>query len=187
MKRTILLAAALLLFAAPFHLCAQDASQGSSAAQPPEHFYHLKLVVEELSDTGAVTNTRTYQATVSTDPKSAPQSIKTGSRIPIATGSTSGSGSALQNTQFQYIDLGIDFDITHVKEIGQSLSFYLRATVSSMARYSQIAGINEPVIRQNTWSSEVLVPVGKPSIVYSSDDLDSKGRMQVEVTATPVE
>ena len=185
MKRTIILAACLLLCAAPLHLRAQSASQGSTAA-PAQHFYHLKLVVEELSDTGSVTNSRTYQTTVSTA-GSSDQYLNTGSRVPVATGTYSGSNSAVQNTQFQYIDLGIAFHIGHVKEVGQSLSFQLKAEISSMAKYSEIAGVNEPVIRQNTWFSDVLVPAGKPTIVYSSDDLDTKGKTQVEVTATPVE
>jgi len=187
MKRTIILAAALLLFAAPLHLCAQSATQASPATQTTQRFYHLKFVVEELSDAGAVTNSRAYQATVTTGPNDPPQIIKTGSRVPIATGTYSGSGSAVQNTQFQYIDLGIDMEIQHVAEVGDGLKFHLHTEVSSMARYSQIAGVNEPVIRQNDWSSDVLVPIGKPTVVYSSDDLDSKGKMQVEVTATPIE
>jgi hypothetical protein len=184
MKRIIILAAALLLLAAPGHLQAQSESQGTAAA-PPQHFYHLKLVVEELSASGSVTNSRTYQTTVSTSGGS-DQYVNTGSKIPIATGTSSGP-SALQNTQFQYIDLGIEFHIGHVKEIGQSLSFQLKAEISSMAKYSEIAGVNEPVIRQNTWLSDILVPAGKPTVVYSSDDLDTKGKTQVEVTATPVE
>lgn len=187
MKRTLILAAALLLSAAPLRLCAQSTPQASPAAQAPQHFYHLKFVVEEISDTGAATNARTYQTTVSTGEDTPPQFIKTGSRVPIATGTYSASGSTVQNTQFQYIDLGIDMEIQHVAEAGDVLKFHLKTEVSSMARYSEIAGVNEPVIRQNAWSSDVLVPIGKPSVVYSSDDLDSKGKMQVEVTATPVE
>jgi hypothetical protein len=33
----------------------------------------------------------------------------------------------------------------------------------------------------------VLISIGKPTVVFSSDDLDSKGKMQVEVTAAKVE
>jgi hypothetical protein len=31
-----------------------------------------------------------------------------------------------------------------------------------------------------------VLPIGKPSIVFSSDNLENKGKMQVEVTATPM-
>jgi hypothetical protein len=56
-----------------------------------------------------------------------------------------------------------------------------------IARQAEVAGIGEPVIRQNSWDSTVAIPIGKPTVVGSSDDLDSKGKLQVEVTATRVE
>jgi hypothetical protein len=43
------------------------------------------------------------------------------------------------------------------------------------------------VIRQNTWVGPVVIPVGKPTVVFSSDALESKGGMQVSVTATLLE
>ena len=43
------------------------------------------------------------------------------------------------------------------------------------------------MVRQNKWDSTVLIPIGKATVVYSADDLDSKGKMQVEVTAVRVE
>jgi hypothetical protein len=186
MKRIAILAAALLFAAMPLHLRAQDTNP--QVVQTSEHFYQLKLVVEEVNEAGTITNSRSYQTTISTGPKSPSQSIKTGSRIPVATGSfSSGSNSEAMNTQFQYIDLGINARIEHATEIGNDLKFDLRMEVSSMARSETIAGVNEPVIRQNTWDSAVLVPVRKPTVVFSSDDLDSKGKMQVQVTVTPIE
>jgi hypothetical protein len=46
---------------------------------------------------------------------------------------------------------------------------------------------NDPVIRQNKWDSTVLIPIGKPTVVFSSDDLDDRGKLQVELTATRME
>jgi hypothetical protein len=40
------------------------------------------------------------------------------------------------------------------------------------------------VIRQNSWQASVLIPVGKPTVVFSSDALENKGGMQVSMTAT---
>lgn len=189
MKRIPILAAALLFAATPLYLRAQDTNQSQASAQPPAHFYQLKLVVEELDSAGRITNTRTYQTTMSTGAKSPSQSLKTGSRVPVATGSYTGAhAGAVENVQFQYIDLGVDARFEHAEEVGNSLDFHLRLEVSSMAAQSEnIAGVQEPVIRQNAWDSDVVVPIGKPTIVFSSDDLDSKGKMQVQVTATPIE
>lgn len=184
MKRIALLAAALLLIAPPLHLRAQDTNPAPTSVQTPQHFYQLKLIVEELDPSGKITNSRTYQTIVTTNPKSETQSLKTGSRMPIATGS-GGNGVV---TQFQYIDLGVDARVEHAEEVGSDLAFRLRLEISSMAAQSEmIGGVHEPVIRQNNWDSIVLVPVSKPTVVFSSDDLDSTGKMQVQVTVTPIE
>lgn len=187
MKTIATLAAAFTLSLLPVAMPAQN-SQETTTPTPPQHFYRLHFAVEELDAAGKVTNTRTYEETVATG-NGSDQQIKTGSRIPVATGSYAASGTPanLANTQFQYIDLGVDLAIFHPVEHSDSLSFRLRAEITSIARQTEIGGINEPVIRQNTWDSTLTVPEGKPTIVYSSDDLDSKGKMQVEVTATKVD
>jgi hypothetical protein len=43
-----------------------------------------------------------------------------------------------------------------------------------------------PVIRQNRWSSNVVVPLKKPTLIFASDDATSKRQMQLELTAAPV-
>jgi hypothetical protein len=43
-----------------------------------------------------------------------------------------------------------------------------------------------PVTRQNQWRSAVVIPVKKPTVVFSSDDVSSKRQLQLELTATPV-
>ncbi|MDE3062329.1 MAG: hypothetical protein KGJ51_04650, partial [Acidobacteriota bacterium] len=58
--------------------------------------------------------------------------------------------------------------------------------ISSIAD-SLDARIQQPIIRQNRWRAPVLVPLGKPTVVFKSDSLDSKGSLQVTVTATPLE
>ena len=185
--------AAVMMFVAvamaPVCLAAQDAGtagQTPASQTAPQHFYRLNLVVKELNEAGKVVNTRSYFMTVGTEAPgfNVPQIIRTGSRVPIVTGTSGG------NTQIQYIDLGVKFDVRNVRESGDSLSFGLRAEISSIANAnSEVSSPlrGEPVIRQNSWDSAVAIPIGKPTVVSSSDDLDSKGKMQVEVTATKVE
>ena len=43
-----------------------------------------------------------------------------------------------------------------------------------------------PMIRQNRWTSNVVVPLKKPTVIFSSDDLTTKHQMQLELTATPI-
>jgi len=47
--------------------------------------------------------------------------------------------------------------------------------------------INQPIIRQNKWQGICLIPTGKPTVVFSSDSLDSKGSTRILVTATPLQ
>ena len=180
--KTATLFALLAFVAAP--ALAQDAASGApSGPKPPDHFYKLNMTVEELNDAGQPSNSRTYSAIIETGPGS--QEIRTGSRVPIATG-TEGGGT---NVQFQYIDVGVNVDVRKVEEIGDKLSFTLVADVSSIAPMEKMTGqlAGEPVIRQNKWNSSVLIPIGKPIVVFSADDLVDKGRMQVQVTATRVD
>lgn len=181
MKRTLLFASALFLMTAALPIYAQN-SPAKTSAPPTKTFYHLRFVVEELSATGQITNARSYQTIVGTGIDE--QEIKTGSRIPILT-SSSGNSS---NASFQYIDLGVKIAINRPELSGDSLSFILTTLISSTSPHPEtIEGVQEPVIRENSWDSEVLVPLNKPTVVFSSDELDSKGKMQIEVTATPVE
>lgn len=165
-------------------------AQNSPPAATPQHFYRLHFAVAELDGAGKVTNTRIYEETIATTgsgPSVGDQQIKTGSRVPIATGTYGSNNANPANTQFQYIDLGVNLDVRDASERGEMLGLRLKAEVSSIARQTEVAGTGEPVIRQNVWDSLVLIPIGKPTVVFSSDDLDSKGKMQVEVTATRVE
>jgi hypothetical protein len=161
---------------------AQDQPKAAEPAKDvaPVHFYHLELVVQELGKDGKPTNSRTYTTIVSTDPRDQLASIRTNSRIPIVTGSSGG------NTQFQYQNVGVNIDVHRAKEVGRQLSFDLDADISSVAENTD-ANLHQPIIRQNKWQAVVLIPIGKATVVCTSDTLDSKGSMQLTVTATQVQ
>jgi hypothetical protein len=169
---------------------AQDSAKAQEpvkASEGPAHFYHLDFVVQELGSDGKPTNSRSYAATVSTGIHDRGTSIRTGSRIPIATGSSSSSSNqALVNTQWQYQDVGVNIDARNTREVGRQLSLDLVAAVSSIGATND-PNLHQPVIRENKWQASVLIPVGKAAVVFTSDSLDSKGSMQVVVTATPLQ
>ena len=184
----------LLLLIPAFALRAgaqEKADKAPAAAAPaePVHYYHFDFVVENLDAAGKVVNSRSYTTTVDTEPHYLTK-IRAGSKIPIATGSYStGSEKAVHsliNTQFQYVDLGVELDVRDVHEVGRQLAFDLTANLSGVASTASVSGVDEPVIRQNSWGSRVVVPVGKPTVVFTSDSLDSKGSTRVVVTVTPI-
>jgi len=163
------------------------APEPTKASQAPAHFYHLDFVVQELGADGKPANSRSYTAIVSTDSRDHGTSIRTGSKIPIATGSYSaGASQALVNTQYQYVDVGVNIDAHNTREIGRQLSLDLIAEVSSVAPTND-ASIHQPVIRQNKWQASILIPIGKATVVFTSDSLDSKSSMQVVMTATALQ
>lgn len=163
---------------------AQDKTDKAPAAAVPAapvHYYHFDFIVEDLDSAGKVVNSRSYTTTVDTEPHYL-TSLRTGSKVPIITGTLAG------NTQYQYIDLGVELDIRDVHEIGPQLAFDLTANLSGVSSAAPPdPNFHEPVIRMNKWASRILVPIGKRTVVFTSDSLDSKGSTRVVVTATPIE
>ena len=159
---------------------APKAQDSVKAAAPPVHFYHLDFVIEELGSDGKPINSRNYSTTVNTGPHGG-MSIRTGSKIPIATSTTANDRTGA--TQFQYVDIGVNFDVEEVHEAGSRLAISLTADLSSVAE-SVDPNLHQPIIRQNRWHAPVLIPIGKPSVAFTSDSLDNKGGTRVVVTAT---
>ncbi len=142
----------------------------------PTKFYKLDFVVKEVQGTKII-NARTY-TTVVPSGNHGGQGIRAGSKIPYISkqGAT---------TEYQQIDVGVSIDTREVKETDSRLSFSIGVEISSLAEGP--SGANDhPVVRQNKWNSMATIPLKKPTVLFSSDNLDSKSQMQVEVTATPV-
>jgi hypothetical protein len=193
-KRTIVCCLLLLAPALTLHARAQDTAKAPEAAkapEPPTHYYRLEFVIQEVGSDGKPTNSRTYTTTVSTGRMDHYGAIRTGSRVPIITGALHGTtGDGKLEFQYQYLDVGVNIDTENVHENGGQLSMLVKAEVSSLAdpTHSSASELpNDPVIRQNMWQASVLIPVGKPTVVFSSDALENKGGMQVSMTATRLE
>ncbi|MDE3109664.1 MAG: hypothetical protein KGL02_06970, partial [Acidobacteriota bacterium] len=87
-------------------------------------------------------------------------SLKIGERVPIATGSFQagvgvgvGGGAGvvnpLVNTQFQYLDVGVNIDVTPRVHPDGDVSLTLSLEVSSVIGESTIGGIQQPIIGSN--------------------------------------
>ena len=162
-----------LLFAVP--MLVQSAPAQETQAAAPENHYHLELVVRELGEDGKAVNSRAYHTDISTKPSSLSQ-VRTGTRIPVHVSSKEG--------DIQYLDVGVNVDCKDVHETAQGLALGLSVEVSSLATPGGVAEPTTPIIRQNRWMSSTVLSIGKPTVVFSSDNLENKGRMQVEVTVT---
>jgi general secretion pathway protein D len=98
--------------------------------------------------------------------------LNIGQRVPVATGSfQAGVGvgttavNPLVNTQFQYIDVGVNIDVTPHIHPNRDVSMKLGVEVSSVASYATIGGIQQPVIAQNKTQEEIRLREGEVSIL----------------------
>jgi hypothetical protein len=157
------------LIAAVFFACTACFAQ-EPAPEPPK-FYKLEFVVKELSG-GKVMNSRSY--TTITRGEHNNQSIRTGDKVPVSTGSGG----------FTYIDVGVSIDVVDVAQSGNDLRMHVTADFSSAEKDP---GLPNPIIRQTRWSSNVVLPLKKGTVLFSSDSTASKSQTQLELTATPLQ
>jgi hypothetical protein len=162
---------------------ASKAPENVKSPASPVHYYHLDFVIEELGSDGKSVNSRSYSTTVNTEDRNT-MSIRTGSRIPIVTGSFAANGK--ENEQFQFLDVGVNIDVRNTHEIGNKLALILTTELTGLSQPIE-PGMHWPVTRQNKWQATVLIPIGKPSIAFTSDSLDNKGGTRVVITATPLQ
>ena len=153
--------------------------------EPPPKYYRLDFVVKEVED-GKVINGRSYSTIMQSGERSTAQ-IRTGNRVPVSTGG--------DKSTVQYYDVGVSIDCRPAPverpdfiqlESEGRLALNISAEISSIAGSQEAAPASPPIVRQNKWSSNVLIPIKKPTLVFSSDDATSKRKMQLELTATPI-
>jgi len=90
--------------------------------------------------------------------------------VPVATGSfqpgIGGVGiNPLVNTQFQYLDVGVNIDITPRVHAGREISLKLSLDVSAVTSYVSIGGINQPVIGQRKIEHEIRLKDGEVNLL----------------------
>ena len=97
-------------------------------------------------------------------------SLKIGDRVPVATGSfqpgIGGVGiNPLVNTQFQYLDVGVNIDITPRVHSGREVSLKMSLDVSAVTSYVSIGGISQPVIGQRKIEHEIRLKDGEVNLL----------------------
>ncbi len=97
-------------------------------------------------------------------------SLKIGDRVPVATGSfqpgIGGVGiNPLVNTQFQYLDVGVNIEITpHVHANGE-VTLKISMDVSAVTGQSNIGGISQPIIGQRKIEHEIRLRDGEANLL----------------------
>jgi general secretion pathway protein D len=96
--------------------------------------------------------------------------FKVGQRIPIATGSynagvSTGIASIGVQTQFTYIDVGVNIDMTPTVHYNDEISLKMKVEVSSQQSTVTISGVAEPIIGQRIVDQVIELKEGEPSIL----------------------
>ena len=97
--------------------------------------------------------------------------LKIGSKIPVATGSYSAgaatgltSGIGVQ-TQFTYLDVGVNIDMTPTVHLDREVTLKLSVEVSSQNGSVTISGVTEPIISQRKAEQVIQLKDGEPSVL----------------------
>jgi len=101
--------------------------------------------------------------------------MKIGERIPIATGSYGGGGlggvggagglGIGVQTQFQYLDVGINIELTPTVHFNHDVTLKIKIEDSSENGSSTISGVTEPIIAQKTSEQTIRLREGEASVL----------------------
>jgi len=179
MIKKIVLPAALILALSVASGIRKASAQDSTPPKPVVNAYRIDFSLIELED-GKKINTRQYSMNLQSDDQN---EIKIGTRIPIEE----------KKDEFQYIDIGTSIFCRIGLPSGQPMEkvqhpegipLSVRAEVSNFARPEQERTSSIPELRQLQIKASTMAQLGKPMIVGSVDDPNSKREFQLEVTVT---
>lgn len=141
--------------------------------QKPAATYKLDFTLSELEDATRL-NTRSYSLLLEEDSWGR---TRIGTRIPLSMGEGKG---------IQYMDVGFSLDARLNQREGD-LRLELRLEVNSFVPVEgEAARSREPVLRNLRSELAASITPGKPTLLTTVDELSSRRRFQVEVTATRI-
>jgi hypothetical protein len=176
LKRTIVTAALVLLTMAVGDnrkASAQEADL-AKAREVERQAYRVDFSVNEMED-GKKINSRQYSMNVAAGDN---QEIKIGTRVPIEE----------KANEFSYLDVGTSLwcrlrdrsDVAWLANAAVLLN--VRSEVSNFAVPDQQGQNMRPLLRQLKIEASTVAQLGKPLVVGSVDDPNSKRQFQLEVT-----
>jgi type II secretory pathway component GspD/PulD (secretin) len=148
----------------------------------PRKIYRVTYSITE-TDSGKLVGTRKV-ALVVVD-SGGKTVLKQGSRVPIITG-TSEPGSAKQDSQVQYIDVGLDIEAS-LETSPDGIRLHTKVAQSSLADERSSMGAQDPAIHQTDLEGMSTLAPGKPLVLGSLDLPGGTRHQEVEVVADLVQ
>jgi len=91
--------------------------------------------------------------------------LRIGDRIPIATGSFQSGLTQGVNTQFQYIDVGVNIDITPYVHSTNEVTLKMSLEISSVTGEQTVDGVTEPTIGQRRIEHQARLADGEVNLI----------------------
>jgi general secretion pathway protein D len=91
--------------------------------------------------------------------------LRIGDRIPIATGSFQSGLTQGVNTQFQYIDVGVNIDITPYVHSDNEVTLKMSLEISSVTGEQSVDGVTEPTIGQRRIEHQARLADGEVNLI----------------------
>lgn len=91
--------------------------------------------------------------------------LKIGDRIPIATGSFQSGLSSGVNTQFTYIDVGVNVDIIPYVHANREVTLKISFEISTVTGQQTISGVTEPTIGQRRIEHQARLADGEVNLI----------------------
>ena len=156
-----------------------------AALDRPHKAYRLTFTLAD-SDNGKRIGIQHFSIVVAAGQRTI---LKQGSKVPVMTGSYDAKTSS-QQTQFTYLDVGMNFDVTLSDSPGGLLlkSKVEDSSVGSPSEYGNTSGplAQEPIVHQTSLEGTSIVTLGKPLTLGSVDVSGSTRHVDIEVVAEPV-
>jgi type II secretory pathway component GspD/PulD (secretin) len=135
--------------------------------------YKLSYTITE-TDAGKRVSTHHFSLILASGGKT---DLKQGSRVPVVTG-TSESGAAAQNSQVQYVDVGLNIEASL-----DGVRLHTKIEQSSIADEKSSVGIQDPVIRQTSLEGMSILSLGKPLVLGTLDIPGTTHQEEIEVVS----
>lgn len=137
--------------------------------------YKVDFTIRDTGDAGGKTG-RKFSLLVNRGVKS---TFKVGNRVPVSTGG-SNSGT-LVNTQFTYIDVGLNIDCV-VVESGAKFGMHADMDISTAVMPEKSANAQQnPTISQIRLNIDTTITPGKPTVIASFDDPVTSRKFDIDV------
>jgi type II secretory pathway component GspD/PulD (secretin) len=140
----------------------------------PKKLYRLTYTIVEM-DGGKRIGVQHFSMVLTAGQRT---TLKQGSKVPIATGSSEGGSET--KVQMTYLDVGMNFDAM-LDQYADGVRLRSKVEQSSVAEEKSGVGAQDPIVRQTVMEGTSLLTPGKPLVLGSLDIAGSTRHQDIEV------